>query len=520
MKRLLALLCMAVLLGTVLVPALAEVKAIEYPIDTDVTLTMWIPMNSTAATFIQTYAENESFLYAQEATGIKIDFIHPSSTGIQEEFNLMIVSGMLPDIIVNHRYGAREAIGAAAAVEDGLFLDLTPYMEEYSPVYYSYIMGNLDFYRDATMDDGRIIYYTNFKDVDTDIEGSWDRMQLRKEWLDALGMETLWVIEDYETYFQYILDNQEGVIPFALTKNGLERNLMTAFGLFNTWCQKDGAVHYGPAEPAMKEYLSLLNSWYQKGFISNDFTTASSTASLFRAGKAGMYSGTSVDAWVYAKELNMPIQNAPYMRKELGQDIQYYYVLRPANGQYANISADSKYFKEAMMFMDYGYTLEGSYIYCYGVPGVAWNYGEDGLPKYTDYILKNEKYNVSELDYVLRLHEGFPHMRDSDRFSIPSNIADPSTVTYRLQWQDDPNYHTDWYLPTIQMASEAASRRGEIMTEIETYRDEMVLKFIVGAEPLDNFDKYIENVYAMGMQEAIDLTQAAYENFLSKTIPE
>lgn len=514
MKRLLALLCMAALLATV--PALAEVQAIQYPIDTDVTLSMWIPMNTTAANYIQSYAENEAFLYAQEATGIKVNFIHPSSTGVNEEFNLMVVSGNLPDIIVNHKYAA----GDVAAVEDGLFLDMTPYMPEYSPVYYSYVMGNLEFYRDATTNDGKIYTYTNFKDVPTDVEGSWDRFIVRKDWLEEIGLTELWTVDEYEQYFQHILDTKEGVTPFTMVKGGIERNFLTAFDILEGWYQVDGAIHYGPYEPAFKDYLALMHSWYEKGFISNDFTTYSSEPASFRAGISGGYNGTTVDAWIYSKELSMPIQSNPYLRLEKGQEIQGFYKLRPHNGQTANISADSKNFKEALMFMDYGYTLEGSYTYCYGVPGVAWNYGEDGLPKYTDYVLKNDKYNISEVDYILRLHEGFPHMRDSDRFSIPSNIADPSTVNFRLQWQDDPDYKVDWVLPTIQLVPEAASRRGEIMTEVETYRDEMVLKFIVGAESLDNFDKYLDTLKALGIEEAIGLTQEAYENYLLKTIPE
>lgn len=32
------------------------------------------------------------------------------------------------------------------------------------------------------------------------------------------------------------------------------------------------------------------------------------------------------------------------------------------------------------------------------------------------------------------------------------------------------------------------------MTKIETYTDEMVLKFITGAEPLEYFDKFVATV--------------------------
>ena len=47
------------------------------------------------------------------------------------------------------------------------------------------------------------------------------------------------------------------------------------------------------------------------------------------------------------------------------------------------------------------------------------------------------------------------------------------------------------------------------MADIDTYVDEMVYKFILGQEPLDNFDKYVATVEGMGLQEALDIYNQA-----------
>ena len=52
--------------------------------------------------------------------------------------------------------------------------------------------------------------------------------------------------------------------------------------------------------------------------------------------------------------------------------------------------------------------------------------------------------------------------------------------------------------------------------QIETYVSEMTLKFITGAEPLSNFDIFHETVKSMGVDEAIALTQKAYDAHMSK----
>lgn len=51
------------------------------------------------------------------------------------------------------------------------------------------------------------------------------------------------------------------------------------------------------------------------------------------------------------------------------------------------------------------------------------------------------------------------------------------------------------------------------MNDINTFKDEMYLKFIMGQEPLDNFDKYVKTIEGMGLQEAIQIQQNALERY-------
>ncbi len=525
MKRIITcLLVLALALFSVSAFAYEELPEIQFPIDTDVTISIWMPISSSCTNRISSYAENESFIYAQEATGIKVSFMHPSNSAVTEEFNLMITGGDLPDIIVNGRYqtGSANATQCVNGVEDGIYLDLTDYMPEYSPTYWNYLHTNEEFYQDATTPEGRVYYYTNYKNVTSDVEGSWDRFQVRKDWLEEVGLDTLYTVEDYEKYFQNILDNHPGITPFTMVPNGIERNFLTAFEVFDGWYHVGNEVKWGQVEDGYGEYLKLMNSWYQKGYISKDFTTISSERAQYLAGESGGYNGTSVDTFELCTPLGIPFQNCPYMRQYPDQEIHFPYYLRPANGQYSVVTAESEHIAEAMMFIDYGYQVEGSYTYCYGRPGLAWEYGEDGLPKYTDYIFNNPQgYDLTEASYIIRFHEGFPHMRDSDAYSIPSNTLYPDCLSYRLQWQDDPHCSTiDWTLPSLSLPNEDSVRRTEIMTDIDTYKNEMTLKYIVGDEPIDSYPAYQQHIWDLGLQEAIDLTQKAYDTLLAKKLPD
>jgi len=51
------------------------------------------------------------------------------------------------------------------------------------------------------------------------------------------------------------------------------------------------------------------------------------------------------------------------------------------------------------------------------------------------------------------------------------------------------------------------------MNEVETYRDEMTNKFILGTESLDNFDQYVDTLNSLGLQRAIEIEDAALERY-------
>jgi putative aldouronate transport system substrate-binding protein len=79
------------------------------------------------------------------------------------------------------------------------------------------------------------------------------------------------------------------------------------------------------------------------------------------------------------------------------------------------------------------------------------------------------------------------------------------------KWEDQD--FSKYQLPTITPSKEESSEMSKIMNDVNTYRDEMTIKFIMGTEPLENFDKYIEQMKKLGIERAIQINQAALERF-------
>jgi putative aldouronate transport system substrate-binding protein len=63
------------------------------------------------------------------------------------------------------------------------------------------------------------------------------------------------------------------------------------------------------------------------------------------------------------------------------------------------------------------------------------------------------------------------------------------------------------------MTADEASEYATIMNDIETYRSEMVINFILGLEPLDNYDTFVDTIRSMNIDRAIEIYQAALNRY-------
>ena len=75
------------------------------------------------------------------------------------------------------------------------------------------------------------------------------------------------------------------------------------------------------------------------------------------------------------------------------------------------------------------------------------------------------------------------------------------------------NADGDYMMPNVTLTAEEGTRYATLLGDIKTYAEEMTTKFILGDEPLENFDSYVESMKGMGLEEMISLQQAALDRF-------
>lgn len=506
-----------------LVP-LPDESIMKYPVEGNPTVSMYVGFPSISAKYYQSWAEDITCKQIMEDTGINIDFVHYASGQSKENFNLLVVSDSLPDIIV---YGSDYyAGGDSAAVADGVFLDLTPYMYDYAPDY-MYLMDNNDmFWRTSTTNDGSIYSIYAYKDI----QAPWyDRAQFRADWLEEFGMDIPKTFADYEEYFKKVLETKPGVAPYTPETNGIEQHFLGSFDCGTVsnggrFFVKEGQVHHTFLEPGFKDYLTMMADWYAKGYISKDFTTTENIDNDFCNGLTGFVVGNTDGIYTLAHELGVETCTAPYPRVNEGDEYHGNCVYYPNNGIPTNISAKSKNVEAALQLLNYGYTKQGAGVHCCGDPDTTWYWSEEVNPEYgtttpvyTDYALNCPDYPMSDIEYTVRLHVSWCKYRYGDDIMMIRNAANKECWDYRAKWGDDPTADGDYALPSLTYDTDAASERGALLTNVNTYGEEMVLKYITGAADLANYEtEFVDVIKGYGIERVIELTQDAYEDLLAR----
>jgi putative aldouronate transport system substrate-binding protein len=90
-------------------------------------------------------------------------------------------------------------------------------------------------------------------------------------------------------------------------------------------------------------------------------------------------------------------------------------------------------------------------------------------------------------------------------------MALPEQKAALVNWAiDEPFKHK---LPSITPTPDESQESARIMAEVNTYADEMLVKFILGTEPLSNFDAYVNTIKRMGIDRAIEIQNAALTRY-------
>ena len=496
-----------------------------------ITIKWWIKMLPGVAATLKSYNEISCIKELEKRTGIKIEFIHPTLGQEENSFNLLLASNDLPDII--HYNWVTIPGGINKAIDDKIIIKLNDLIDQNAPNFKKIMEEYPEVRKQASTDEGVLTYFPLLT-LDKRILSFVGHI-FRKDWLDKLSLKVPETIDEYHDVLKAFKEkdpNDNGKpdeIPFISEGAGAAfwgwqlPSLGAAWGLLGDFClNPSGEVKYGPIEPAYKDFLATMAQWYDEGLIDPEFaaTDGKSFDAKVTSNRAGAW--YHVNSNGMGKYLNMkdkispafdlvaaPWPKGPDGKKYASQDFDSKVVT--VGGA---ITESCKYKKEVVRLLDYLYSPEGDTLMNWGVEGLSYSKDSDGKLKYTDLVLKNPSglppdqailqhaFCVGEISFAqnyearLPINAGLPQLKDAARI-----------------WAE---YDSSVRMPYLKPMEKDMARYTEIMNEINTYNNEMWVKFVMGVEPISNYDKFVDKLKKMGIEEAVKMMQDAYVKYQSK----
>ncbi|MGE6226293.1 extracellular solute-binding protein [Paenibacillus chitinolyticus] len=491
----------------------------KYPVRAEETLTSWEPMDTNLSAFVTNLADSPFGKQLEKETGIKVKYTHPADGQSKDQFNLLIASNNLPDVIEYNWSGGNGSYpgGPEKAIADKVIIPLNPYIDKYAPNLKKLLEQDKELDKMIKTDSGN--YYV-FPMIRPENGLVFRGPMIRKDWLDELKLDVPVTIDDWYTVLKAFKEHKGAASPFsALYQN--EFNIQDAFiGAYKTanryYIDDGGKVRYGPIDPQFKEALTLLRKWYAEGLIDKDFALNTDSKSLdtkmlndSTGATVHLLSG-GMGRWMDTgkkKNPNFQLVAAPYPtltkgeRPFIGQrDFKY----NPAASK--AVSDASKNPELAVRWLDYAYGEKGSLLFNFGTEGDSYTLN-NGTPVFTDKIAKDGKYTLQQMISQYTKPNG-PYLGDSRK---NFNTFKQQDEALKIWSETDAAKHVmpQFITPTVEESKEIA----KLNTAITSYKEEMFIKFVMGKEPLDKFDEYVKRIKEMGIDKVTKIYQDAFDRY-------
>ena len=453
--------------------------------------------------------------YILQETGVKVEIIMPPSDGsaAAEKLNLLLAGGDQIDAW----WGSWTDYAS-----DGIILPLTDYVKAPEGQALYELWEPWGAWEGVTDTDGTIWAIPRMTDTTP------YQVFVRNDWLELAGLEMPETMEELNEYLYKIKEldpygNGE-TIPLMIEKGGstdvLDRVESVFLGGYvetgnGKWLDpKDNKVKPEWIADGYVDFLKQLNRWYEDGIIHKESFTMD-VDTIKRDLSKGCVGATAI--W-YSR-----IMQTEQILRESMPDFdrdKYTYVwgmneagMTGPNGKLVQtkamggnngllISSKCEHPEAVMKFVEWSFEWENYTNEMYGPEGKYWQYNPD---------VENAKENRN----VVALEGEATYARDFlVSLGLPLEIQtteydEDGIQTMENLWLQE---HLDDFDATIEPGIEsgiiwdtaALAENIPTLNDLNTFKDEELVKFVNGTRSFDTWDQFIEECYAMGLDDYIE----------------
>ncbi|GIP36654.1 extracellular solute-binding protein [Paenibacillus sp. J2TS4] len=440
---------------------------------------------------------------------IRIDPLIPWQD-YKQKMNLLFAGGDLPDLLQTQGINVAEV---APAVDHGALLPLNDLIEEYGPNLKKNIPEEA-WNSPKVSKDGKIYGIPQSMFVRND-----NVVYVRKDWLDALGLENPTTVDDYIEMLRAFKEgdpNGNGKpdeIPYSGRANFAFTNIF--FGAYDVipdgWKYEDDQLVPNFIRPGIKDALEVYKLLYQEKLLDNEFMVQQGKdwdAKIKGQGTVGMWqhAATYPDKWLMEVQANTPSAEIVILPAPVGPDGKGGANRGSSVGMVYVIPKSNENPEIAIKYLDWLFSDEAKQFLTYGMEGQ--NYTMEGnkaiykYPESQEEIYEEQMYNIF-LDYMgQRYLENQDFMAGRNQGEL---IVEAMTIANN---EGRVNDGLDMpALPTMQARPELA---------YDGLWMQFAAKVITGEESLDGFNKFVEDWKKRGGNELIKEATEWYKETYQK----
>ena len=473
----------------------------------------------------------------EEDVNVDIEFVFFPETDAQGKFSIMANSGTeMPDIIMGYDLIQQNASVYGAS---GLFLPLNEYYEDPDISYYfHHEIPEEDqelMLKGVTSADGNIYAMASYYPaLANEIS---QRYWINQTWLDKLGLDMPTTTEEfYEVLKAFKTQDPNGngkadEIPLIGSKDGWNQRpqdfLMNAFVYANNdqkyLMVKDGKVMASYTQPEWRDGLEYMNMLCTEGLLdpmsyTQDVKQLKALLENEEVQLVGCLAAGSMSAYLPESERRVDMEPLPPLT---GPEGVRYAAYSPTT--IIEEMAITKYCKNpelAFRLGDYLYEESMSMMTRYGVEGVDWTREgadkekglyEDSLGIPCGFLILNDIWNVDQNSSWRQVGPAYRSgsMSDQGVAANPDPKATVSMLSKAVGLYKD--YTPTEYVNNLVYTVDEKEERAELYTTIKAARDEAIVRFITGDRPLSEWDDYLKELEACGLERYLEIEQSAYD---------
>lgn len=450
---------------------------------------------------------------------VKFDLI--PFENLTEKRNLALAGGDYPDAFYSARVPAADLMKYGA---QGTFIKLNDLIDQYAPNFKALMEKYPELKKGLTMPDGNIYSFPSFYSPEFLPMLIGTPLWVKQDWLDKLGMKEPTTTEEFYQYLKAVKETdlngngKKDEIPYAGAGiNPLIEQLRGAWGFGNRGLghkyvdvdPNTNELRFFRTDPKYKEVIEYVRKLYTEGLIDNEVFTIK-TSALYAKGQEGIFGATINPSPV--TQMNQTGYFGLGALKGPHGDQMYSHIKVPVVWPGAFVITDKNQHPEATVrWIDHFYGDEGATFYFMGLEGETYRKTADGELEFVEEITKNP--NGLTMDqalakYITWLGGSYPGYVQQKYFKGSETLLGPVEVGKKAEPHKVPELWS-----AFNFTEEETDFMSTVGTDMSTFIEEMEAKFITGAAPMSDWDKYVAQVEKLGVSEYMDTYKKAYERY-------